>query len=223
MSTTKKVEANCIAYLRDDQSAEFLSAFLELAKGQKAKNSPGSLMPRKSTRAYTAVFQLGLPERVARALLTKIAAYLRQQRFPKVGAVGIAGPKDTVEVLSVQDVRLDDAAHYEIQKLDALDAIGKLPWSVIVVFGVPRHWRDAQDDVESVIRTIQDTGLHRGNISVPWGSAAVKEKQGRGIYVELKSPPHDSYYDDLLFDDDSDEDEDTNYKDVLESWHKRVK
>lgn len=223
MSTTKKVEANCIAFLRDDHNTEFVSAFLEVSKGQKAKNSPGSLIPRKSARAYTAVFQLGLPERVAHAMLTKIAKYLREQRLPKVGAVALSGPKDTVEVLSIQDVRLENAANYEIQDLKNLDVIKKLPWNVIVVFGVPRHWRDAQDDIQSLLRAIEAVGLHRGNIVVPWGSLAITEKHRRGIYVELKAPSHDSYYDDDFLNIDDEDDDDLDYKSVLENWHKRVK
>ena len=227
MSISKPIEPNCVAYLRDGYKSEFRSAVLEIVKEQKGRRPSGALSPRKAARAYTAVFQHGLPELLARGFLYRITNYLGKDRPPKVEAIAISIKDGTVEMLSGHTLRIDAAPDHQIRQLDQLNTPSSLPWRVVVIFGSGRHWKDAIDDVHSLARSIKSRGLLRGYASAPWGSLELTEKYGRGIYAEIRrSNADEDDYGETYFEDDEEDDEDEDdesCEEVLKKWEKERK
>jgi hypothetical protein len=195
--TSESLKANSIVYFRDGKKSEFRAATVELSTAKSAKGPSGNLRPRKSARAYVAVFKPGIAEGLMRELLRDIADHLKEARPPRVEAIASPGPEERVDMLPTSGIRLDACDALPIDAPASLKKTGKLPWAALVVFGVARHWKDALDDVEGLIRELKTEGLLRGHITTSWGPLELIEREGRGIFAQIKKPEMDpDFYED---------------------------
>lgn len=206
MSNIVTTKANSIVYLRDGTTSEFRAASFEVLSGKDVKGVSGDLKPRKSSRSYVAVFQTGMPKNKVVNLLDTIIKYLNRKRPLAIVAVGISTDGDKVEDLSAVALKIDTSEALYIEDLSSLKKSGRLPWGTIFLFGSTRHWKDALDDVNGVIREIKAEGLLRGHIAAPWGPLEIVERErGEVSALLVQSSRRGRYYDD---DEDEDDDDD---------------